>query len=300
MAGPNRFPIHSLSQKEVNAALEKLHQKYESRNLTAMESSAVLSDCITSLGGLFAAVTSTSEPKDWWFYRVRTRSSFTNESDYLKPEQHTYLPANQTTRRGRCHLPGYPVFYGSDSYDGAIDEMRDNRNADYMLSVWKLPNRQIRTLKFLCGSNIEEPGRLVAHKKKILSDACDQHNMHDELNAGRLKSHIVAWSDLFMSPKQALSACIGYQCTYGERKSGHDIIAYGSAIDGSYINFAIPQTVADELVLYKIFHIQKNACSKETTWIAVSEAPLEEWRNVTPEDLPHVDKNIPTGFHPTN
>lgn len=292
-----RAPIRSLSQAEVDLALDEVRSKYEGKELSTEESRGVLSDCIAALGGLFAGVEMTVRSKNWWFFRVRKRSSFNNEDALLKPAEYSYLPAEFTRNAGRCHLPNNPVFYGSDSYDGAIDEMQDENESEYMLSIWKLPQTEIQLLKYLCGSNIDEGSRLAEYKNKILADACDQQNMHDDLNAGRLKAHMVGWSDLFLSKNHSLSACIAYQCTFGDWSNHTDILAYGSAVDGSYINFAIPPRIADKMQLYKIFHIKRPPGTRETTWVSCSKPPFEVWKKATPEDLPHLDRNIPTSFY---
>ena len=196
MSNSQLSPIRSLSQEAVNMALDEVRDKFDGTELLATDSKTVLSDCIASLGGLFARVEVKAQPKDWWFFRVRKRSTFSSEEELLDPKQYSYLPAEHTKIAGRCHLPHNPIFYGSDSFDGAIDEMQDQTESEYMLSIWRLPLREIRLLKFLCGSNIKESSRLYEHKKKILADACDQQDMHDELNGGRLKAHIVAWLSL--------------------------------------------------------------------------------------------------------
>lgn len=288
--------IRSLPQNEIDEALTKLANRYLDVNLTPNVSRKVLSECISSLGGLFAETTANGNKREWWFFRIRTKNSFSNEEDMKDPKQYSYLPKDLCKDKGRCHIPGYPVFYGSDSYDCAIDEMKNPSENEYLLSIWRLPICEITRFNFLCGSNIKG-NRLSTNKKLILNEACTQHNLIDQLNSKRMKSHIVAWSDLFMSTDHSISASIAHQILYGDFNKGKDLIAYESALNGQNVNFALPMALADKLEIYKIFKIEYSHKKKETTWDKVIDFNCDsEWKEVTPKDLPHVDPLIPTGF----
>jgi len=288
--------IKSLSQDKIDDALKFLFKKYRNVDLTPQNSREVLSECISSLGGLFSQATAEGEDKEWWFFRVRTQSSFSNEKDMLDPKQYTYLPKDLCTSKGRCHIPGHPVFYGSDSYDCAIQEMGQPEENEYLLSVWRLPTCNKIGLNFLCGRNIKGK-RLMKYKMTILRDACQQHNVTDNLNSSRLISHIVAWSDLFMASDHSISSSIAHQVLYGDFKEGKDLIAYGSAINGEFINFALPTKLADELEIYKIFKVHYSHDKKETTWLETANMVTNTgWKKTEPEDLPHSDPLIPMGY----
>ena len=74
------------------------------------------------------------------------------------------------------------------------------------------------------------------------------------------------------------------------------MIAYGSAISGKYINFAIHPQAFGKLQLYKVFKIRRTASSTDTTWIkCYSPDRGRFWRDCVPDDLPQFDENIPTG-----
>jgi len=235
-----------MSPEMIDQALGLLVEKYTNIGLTHELTREILSECIASLGGLFAQATASGESREWWFFRVRTRSGFFNEEDMLNPSQYSYLPKGLCVNKGRCHIPGYPVFYGSDSYDCAIEEMKNTQETEYLLSAWKLPKCDITRLNFLCGDNIAGK-RLVENKMKILRDACVQHNFSDPLNSGRLIAHIKAWSDLFLFDDHSISASIAHQTLYGDFAEGNDLIAYGSAQNGAYVNYALPMELANKL-----------------------------------------------------
>ncbi|MEH6504375.1 MAG: hypothetical protein V7682_10805 [Cycloclasticus sp.] len=288
--------IKSLPQDKIDEALMLLSKKYRSLDLTPGITRKVLSECISSLGGLFAQATAEGDKREWWFFRVRTKSSFSHEEDMLDPKQYTYLPKEMCINKGRCHIPGYPVFYGSDSYDCAIQEMKQPDENEYLLSIWRLPVCKKIRLNFLCGSNIKGD-RLIKNKMMILRDACLQHKLTDSLNSGRIISHIVAWSDLFMSPDHSISSSIAHQVLYGDFAKGKDLIAYGSALNGGYVNFALPTNLADELEIYKIFKIKHSHEKNETTWLESADMILNSgWKKAEPNDLPHMDPLIPTGY----
>ena len=107
--------IRSLSQEQLERAICGLRNKYAGLEIAAADTRKVRSDCIDALGGLFGAQTATAEPRDWWFFRVRSASGFESESAMLEPNQYHHLPAGSCRNMGRCHVPGHPVFYGSDS-----------------------------------------------------------------------------------------------------------------------------------------------------------------------------------------
>jgi len=290
--------IKSLPQDKIDEALILLSKKHRNLALTPEMTRGVLSECISSLGGLFAQATAEGDKREWWFFRVRTKSSFSNEEDMLDPKQYTYLPKEMCINKGRCHIPGYPVFYGSDSYDCAIQEMKQPDENEYLLSIWRLPVCKKIRLNFLCGRNIIG-GRLSRNKMTILRDACLQHNRTDKLNSSRLISHIVAWSNLFMSSDHSISASIAHQVLYGDFKKGTDLIAYGSALNGEFVNFALPTNLADELEIYKIFKIQYSHEKNETTWLESADMILNTgWKKAEPKDLPQMDPLIPTNYKP--
>jgi len=285
--------IKSLPQDKIDEAIMLLSKKYLNLDLTPQLTREILSECTSSLGGLFAQATAEGEKREWWFFRVRTKSSFLNEEDMLDPKQYTYPPKILCTNKGRCHIPGYPVFYGSDSYDCAIQEMKQPGEKDYLLSIWRLPACKKVRLNFLCGSNIKS-GRLIKNKITILHDACFQHGLVDPLNSSRLISHIVAWSDLFMLPDHSISSSISHQVLYGDFTEGKDLIAYGSALNGEYVNFALPAQLADELEIYKVFKINYSHEKNETTWLESADMIHNTgWKKAESKNLPHMDPLIP-------
>ncbi len=284
-----KIPIRSLSLPETNKALKRLSKTYSDR-IDINSSGEVFSDCIKNLGGLFGSVTSDTAPKNWWFFRIRTLNSFDNESKTLDPKQYSYPPPGDKV--GRCHFPKQSVFYASDSIDGCIAEMKTPNETDYLLSVWKLPIQAVRTMKFLCGSNIIETSRLYPHKAKIFEDACKSSNMHDELNSSRLKSFMTAWSDIFLHENHYLSACIAYECMYGKRNQAQDLIAFGSAVDGSYINYVLTPEFADKLILESILHF-KIGNEGEQIIERTTFPPFKEWNKAKPKDLDELGNKIP-------
>jgi hypothetical protein len=287
----NKPKIRSLSQEETLQALEKISVSFDSK-LGQEQSESVVSECIHNLGGLFSSVTSDTTPKEWWFFRIRGLSSFSDSSLTLEPDQHTFPPPSKLG--GRCHFPGQSVFYASDSIDGCIAEMKSPSETDYLLSIWRLPHQAVRTLKFLCGSNIKEHSRLNPHKIKIFEDACKDNNMFDDLNAGRLKSFITAWSDIFLSNNYNLSA---YQCMYGKRNQAQDLLAYGSALDGSYINFAITPEVAEKLVLEGLLHLSINTPGEQVIE-RTALPPFEVWEKAHSKNLDILGSRMPLSIYP--
>lgn len=79
-----------------------------------------------------------------------------------------------------------------------------------------------------------------------------EYSRYSEFSKQRLRSHLMAWSDLFLSESYMLTASIAHQNMYGDYNY-HDVISYGSAIDGSFINYAIHPRLEDKMTLYKVF-----------------------------------------------
>lgn len=295
--------IRSLDQNQLDQAISDLRAKYADAKVEASETRKVLSDCIESLGGLFGKQTATAQPRDWWFFRVRTASGFDSEALMLEPSQYSYPPAGSCRSMGRCHVAGHPVFYGSDSYDGAIREMKSPEEENYLVAAWRLPARSITRLNFLYSKNISAH-RLIEIKNKALADAFEQHGFSDELNRSRMRAHMVAWSDLFLSGAEyyALTASIAHQCIYNSFAGTTDLVAYGSALDGSYANYAIHPNLADELKLYRIYACRvAKPNDNPVSFLRYTERQPDGkliWQEMNKGALPVNDPTMPTTIEP--
>ena len=195
------------------------------------------------------------------------------------------------------------MFYGSDSYEGAIREMKRPDEKQYLLAAWRLPARRITRLNFLFGSNISA-NRLIENRDRALADGYDQYGFSDDLNRERLKALMVAWSDLFLSGSDyyAITASIAHQCIYEEFGAARDFVAYGSALDGSYVNYAIHPDLASELELYRIYACKLADLSAQVRFVRYAERQpngIFAWQKMNKDELPHNNPNMPTEIeHP--
>ena len=286
--------IRSLPKERYPEIVKELESRFALGQEANHDPEEVMSFIVHEMGGLYGGVTSVA-CREMFFFRVRPRSHFSDPTDLFEKSQHSYPPAEFCTSHGRCNIPGHPVFYCSDSHDCAIAEMKSPEEEDYVLSFWRLPARTIYTAKFLCATNLST-GRLLEHKTKILQDSFEQSGMSDELNCGRLKAFMEAWSDLFLSEEYCLSSAIAYRLLYGAFRGGQDMIGYGSAFDNGYMNFALPTRLADELELVRIFNV-KTRLDKQTTWVSYWEPNSEKiWNNVTPDSIPYLDARVKYGI----
>ena len=281
--------IKSFHPERYTENISRLNAKYESVDPSPDSTRELFSELISDMGGLFGGVVQDKDDIDWWFFRVRLRSSFDSGDKVFDAGQHSYPPSS-ACGPGRCNLPSQPVFYGSDSYDCAIREMKTPDESRYVLSLWRLPKRKVTYYKFLCGSNITN-GRLLEHKMGILKDAHEQNSisLSDTVNSPRLIAFLEGWSDLFLSDSYSISSAISQTLMYTNYSEDCDFVSYGSAVYPHGINFALPTHVADELQLHRVFEIELNQSSGETTWIGCFDPGQKTWRTPKLEDAPHGD-----------
>lgn len=290
-----------MSKEELDKALEQLTKKYSSHKWP-FDTSTVLKDCIAELGGLFAAQTSSAnEPRRYYFFRVRSASSFSSEAETKDPKQFTYPPPKDCTSVGRAHIPGYPVFYGSDSYEAAIREMKTPDEEHYFISCWYTDETKLSQLNFLFANNIVAK-RLLENFDRAVKDMWAQHNVTDNLNRGRIKAHLCAWSDLYITDNYALTSSISHQNMYGSY-ANHKVICYGSAIDGSAINYALHPDIANELKLHRVYSVSVSGPNSEIGFIqcaTINDENNLNWRQIREEDLPQNDPFLPTKIEGDN
>lgn len=289
--------IRSQSQEEIVREINALVSKY-SRVKWPFKTREVLSDCIASMGGLFAAQTSkNNESTRFYFFRVRAASSFKCNDETLLPAQFGHPPAEYCTSVGRAHIPGYPVFYASDSYEAAVREMKLPNEQYYYISCWYTDEIIIPKLNFLFADNICS-SRLLENFDRAVSDMWKQHNILDDLNQARIKAHLRAWSNLFLSDNYSLTASIAHTNMYGEYAS-HKMVCFGSAIDGKAVNYAVHPDLASKFKLHRVYSVSVPDMHGDTGFIQrakINHHGLLDWQQITEEELPQNDPFIPTTF----
>jgi len=293
--------IRSQSQAEIDKELRELTDKYSIVEWP-FDTRKVLSDCIASFGGLFAAQTSINdEPRRFYFFRVRTASSFNNEDETKIPSQFGHPPPENCTSIGRAHIPGHPVFYASDSYEGAIREMKLPNEQYYYISCWYTDEISISKLNFLFADNISST-RLLENFERAISDMWKQHNISDDLNRARMKAHLCAWSNLFLSENYSLTASIAHQNMFGSY-GDHKIVCYGSAIDGKAVNFAVHPDVASKFKLHRVYSASVPDINGDIGFIQSAQIGtngLLQWHQIVEEELPQNDPFLPTHLESPN
>jgi len=289
--------IRSLSQDEIDQEFSALTAKFSSTKWP-FDTREILSSCIAAFGGLFAAQTSkNNEQRRFYLFRVRTASSFKNENEVLMPRQFGYPPPEFCNNVGRAHIPGHPVFYGSDSYQATIREMKTPNEEYYYVSCWYTDEITVSKLNFLFADNIKS-NRLVENFNRAISDMWREHNVKDDLNRSRMKAHLCAWSNLFISDNYAITSSIAHQNMYGQYRS-HKMICYGSAINGAAVNFAIHPSLADLFQLHRVYSVSVPDVYADIGFIqcaSIADNGFLEWRQITEEDLPQNDSFLPTTF----
>ncbi len=275
----------SLPPEEYRANIDALTSKFEGVEAGSLKPRPIFSELVEAMGGLFGGVWQESFDRDWWFFRVRTRSSFADEKDMFLPAQHSYPPAEYCAA-GRCNLPNRPVFYGTNSWECAMEEMKIPEENRYILSLWRLPPKPLKYSKFLCGSNIQS-GRLWPHKEGILRDGFSQSRIDpsDPLNGTRLKAFMECWSDLFLSPNYTISTAISETLFSDGYAEQCDLIAFGSAVFPDGTNFALPPKTADKMKLHRVFDIERRPDGK-TACKGCFDPGEKEWHPVAVHDAP--------------
>jgi hypothetical protein len=289
--------IRSLSQVEIDKEISALLAKYSSVGWP-FKTREVLSECIASLGGLFPAQTSLNhEPRRFYFFRVRTASSFKSEDETKIPEQYGLPPLEYCTSVGRAHIPGHPVFYASDSYEAAVREMKLPNEQYYFISCWYTDEISIEKLNFLFANNICST-RLLDNFNQVVTDMWEQHNVLDDSNRDRMKAHLCAWSNLFLSDNYSLTASIAHTNMFGEYAS-HKMICYGSALDGKATNYAVHPELASQFKLHRVYSVSVPDIHGKIGFIQCAKTGdngMLEWKQITDDELPPNDPFLPTKF----
>jgi len=287
--------IRSQSQAEIEQEISALTAKYANVEWP-FETREILSDCIASLGGLFAAQTSTNhEPRRFYFFRVRAASSFKSEDEIKIPTQFGHPPPEYCSSVGRAHIPGHPVFYASDSYEAAVREMKLPNEQYYYISSWYTDEITIPKLNFLFADNICS-SRLIDNFDRAVSDMWKEHNVLDDLNRARMKAHLCAWSNLFLTNNYSLTASIAHTNMYGQY-ANHKIICYGCAIDGKAVNYAVHPNLASQFKLHRVYSVSVPDIYGDIGFIQcakIDDNGLLEWHQITEEELPLNDPFLPT------
>jgi len=288
----DQLPIRSLNKEALALALASLSSRYENLRWP-FDPHSVFRDCITELGGLFACQTSRSkQPKRIFFFRARNALSFSTEEETKDPNQFSYPPASTTV--GRAHIPGQSVFYGSDSYEGAIREVKTPDEIHYYISVWHTNEIIFEPLNFLFARNITAQ-RLLDNYDRAVHDLWKQHDIRDELNRKRATELLRTWSDLFLGNSYTITSSIANQSMFGGY-ANHAVIAFGSSFDGSFVNYAIRPDFANQLTLRRVYSVQLNP-DGAIGFIQCASIGADGrlgWRQILQEDLPENDPFIPT------
>ena len=111
-----------------------------------------------------------------------------------------------------------------------------------------------------------------------------------------MKAHLRAWSNLFVSENHILTSSIAHQNMYGTY-ANHKMICYGSAIDGTAINYALHATLADQLKLHRVYSVSITDPYGDVRFIKCATIGGNgnlEWRQITEDDLPENDPFFPT------
>ena len=234
----NKPPIYYLSDAELDAAVAVLVSSYPDP-ISAADTRTILSDCITSLGGLFARPTTTTSVRHQHFFRARNATTFASEDETKFVSQYGYLPNSLCTSMGRCHGPGHSVFYGSNNLETAVKEIRPEIGDLVAIALWVLPPTSTSFLEFVCPSNAK--GFMAEKRDEVFESISKRYPNHSSLSHARIRAHCAAWSDLFLANgKHSLSSSIAHQNLNGEFGQGSvDGIVYGSTVDPRFVNFAL-------------------------------------------------------------
>jgi len=294
----NRPKIRSLSHNELKLAISSLQSKYPI-NLVPENHFKFYQECVNTLGGLFAEHTAINkEKKRFYFMRVRTADSFSTQEQVNDPKQYTYKPKSICTDIGRAHLPHHPVLYASDSYETAIREIKSPDTDKYLIALWYTEEINLNRLNFLSATDIKSK-RLLELFDALIRDIDKLYSNYDDYNRDRVKSHVRAWSDLFLSNNYTLSSTIAHEKLYNT-KNPFDIICYCSAVDSHGINFAIHPRLANELILHKVYSAKVTGNDIGIIQCAsVGNEGMLEWRQAKPIDLPQNDPFLPTSYDPS-
>lgn len=294
LAEPPKQPVYALSDEQLNAAVDRLSDQYKD-HVSLDQSRAVLSECITAMGGLLSQPTQASSKRYHHFFRARKASTLEAGTEH-DPAQYSYVPNHLCTDPGRCHLPEHPVFYGSTHFDTAVREVRPEVDEWVVASLWYLPPTELTFMKFVCHPNAAGP--LADEQDKVFKSIEESYPDRDEHNHELIRAHARAWSRIFLQDDMTtLSAPIAHQLLYGGFGVPVQGIMYGSTLDPRFVNVALHTDAADQLKLYRVYSFKTT--ETENYYLFSRCAELNDagtelvWRDMKPEDAPGQDDGIP-------
>lgn len=292
---PKMEEFPNFSQDEFNSKIERLYKKYIDVEPTAENTIDVLNDCIRELGGLLPVSGTNLSREELWFFRVRTKNSFNDESEIFIPSQHSYLPVEKCSKHGRCHVKGNPVFYGSGSVHCAVKEMNEQEQRRYILSIWKLPPQEnLHNINFFRGDDLLND-EFLSFKEQTLQTTFKLLEVSGDNDKEMVIRHEAAWSNIFTSnTTHTLSACIAHYLLYMVPNGRESIIMYPSVKTGEDANYAVHPFLADQMILHKIIDIYVDPETDSHAWVGACDGDsLGNWRAVKETDYPTRDPLTP-------
>lgn len=213
--------------------------------------------------------------------------------------EHSYCPIPLSNSMGRCHFPGFPVFYCSNSPKVALLETtkeKDFEKAKYCISVWETIKTDERIIiqPYLFG-NLHPDNDFKAWKDELnnkINEPFDNQLTTDQIEGLRKLFGFMA--DLFLQDHEySMSAFIAHRRIYAPHELKTDILIYPS-VQTQYqgVNMAISPNFVDRCLTPTRFYIVEVTDINKEEWVmrfnCTAYGTLNNhqilWKKVTPDD----------------
>jgi len=219
----------------MDAQFQQFMQKWTDKKLNPVSAFQLLQELRAI--SKFTLSVSGVRPFEQVYFRVRKGCV----EDNTNPSEFSYPPA-KIIFQGRCNLKGFPVFYGSESAEVAMDEVELEEGEDFYLSIWR------------SGDNFPK------YDMYTWIETASAGRMHDDykrrilgISDGTL-TVLERFTTLFIAHTHTISAALSHHSLY---VTGVDGIEYMDAKTRSCYNFALNPKFADKLILERVIRARK-------------------------------------------
>lgn len=169
------------------------------------------------------------------------------------PEDISLVSINKNSPSGRCHVKGFPTFYGTNFISSGImesmirsaDQYRNHLNEyagkKFVVGEWHLDLKNVRAVNFIYNAKFNTPtvtNTVVSFNNSIK----DKSKAEQDL----IKETVKIVYDLFTDENQSVTGALINSIMYNGKGEEVDLIFYPTAINPMIAtNFAISQKLVD-------------------------------------------------------
>ena len=233
-------------------------------------------------------------------FRAREVKSFTNIDLFT---EHSYPPIDKV-KYGRCNLPQYPVFYGSNNALTALIEAStygNYKNRTFCISVWSMHKTE---KDFNLQTFLQSELHATNYFSELAKSEIEGFNksIDNKLSKSQekgLKEFLKYLHDSFINDENyAISSVLAHRAIYAPHNYATDLLIYPSKqtqLRG--VNFAIrPNFVDNEMKVERFYIVEMESYNSKNGKVQISinkfgsvESNMIYWKNISQDDKDYKD-----------